>query len=154
MSGVLLAVLKVAYLVLLWVFVLLIANTVRTDLFGRAASANELAPSWAGDGGERPQPPVHVGRLVIISGRATGRSVPLDGVITIGRAADCTLDVDDDYASSRHARLVPQADGGWVLEDLQSTNGTSVNGVRIAGPVRVTSADVIRIGRSQLRLED
>ena len=70
-----------------------------------------------------------------------------------GRAASSAVLVDDDYSSSRHAQLVPVGDGSWVVEDLNSTNGTYVNGTRVTQPTRVGVGDVIRIGRTQLRLE-
>ena len=63
-------------------------------------------------------------RLVVTAGGLTGTSMNLgDQIITIGRADDSTLVLTDDYASARHARLVPQ-DGQWLVEDLGSTNGT------------------------------
>ena len=74
-------------------------------------------------------------KLVVIEGPLNGTIVPLGNVqITIGRAPDSTLIIDDDYASSRHARIYP-SEGSWVVEDLGSTNGTWIDRTRITSPV-------------------
>jgi pSer/pThr/pTyr-binding forkhead associated (FHA) protein len=70
----------------------------------------------------------------------------------IGRGADCQLILDDDYVSTRHARVV-RGDNGIYVEDLGSTNGTYVNGQRITAPTTITLADTIRIGKTILKLE-
>jgi pSer/pThr/pTyr-binding forkhead associated (FHA) protein len=71
--------------------------------------------------------------------------------VLIGRAPECTLVLDDDFASGRHARLFPQ-DGGWAVEDLGSTNGTVLGGVRVAEPTRVDLGVPVRVGRTVLEL--
>lgn len=153
---------KVAFLLLMWLFIIIVANIIRTDMFGRTTTPAELAqqgaqlsPEPAGKPGRfrrrgRGGPP---GRLVVVAGRAAGASAPLSGLIQIGRSAEATIDIDDDYASSHHARLWQQDGGDWVIEDLQSTNGTYVNGIRIDRPTLINRDDIIRIGRSQLKLE-
>jgi pSer/pThr/pTyr-binding forkhead associated (FHA) protein len=73
-------------------------------------------------------------------------------MIMIGRGADCQLILDDDYVSTRHARVVG-APNGIYIEDLGSTNGTYVNGQRITAPTSITLADTVRIGKTMLRLE-
>ncbi len=65
-----------------------------------------------------------------VAGHLFGRSFPLAGVTTVGRAADSTLHFDENGISRAHARLVP-SDGGVQVEDLGSTNGTYLNGKRI-----------------------
>jgi pSer/pThr/pTyr-binding forkhead associated (FHA) protein len=69
----------------------------------------------------------------------------------VGRAASCTLVLDDDYASSRHARFFPR-EGRWYLEDLGSTNGTLVAGQRIGTPVLVPVGTPVRIGLTVIEL--
>jgi pSer/pThr/pTyr-binding forkhead associated (FHA) protein len=58
----------------------------------------------------------------------------------------------DDYASTLHARVEPRRDGIWI-QDVGSTNGTFVNGVRVEAPRKLTPGDVIRIGETDLRFE-
>jgi pSer/pThr/pTyr-binding forkhead associated (FHA) protein len=90
---------------------------------------------------------------MISRGNQAGLSAELaGGVIMIGRGADCQLILDDDYVSTRHARVVSTPNGIYV-EDLGSTNGTYVNGQRITAPTTITLADAVRIGKTMLRLE-
>lgn len=156
MSTILAATLKVVFLALMWLFILFVTNTIRTDLFGRTATAAELS-DVPGPTGARPAARRRrrkgPSRLAVIAGRRTGTEVPLDGEISIGRSVDCVFDIDDDYASGHHAQLWQDSAGRWVITDLQSTNGTYVNGAKIAEPTLVGPNDVIRIGRSQLKLE-
>ncbi len=91
-------------------------------------------------------------KLVVIEGPLNGTIVPLGNVqITIGRAPDSTLVIDDDYASSRHARL-SLADGVWLVEDLGSTNGTFLGRARVSVPTPVEPGAPVRIGRTVLEL--
>jgi pSer/pThr/pTyr-binding forkhead associated (FHA) protein len=82
-----------------------------------------------------------------------GTSLPLsNAAVTVGRAAGSTLVLDDDYASSQHARLVPR-DGIWLIEDLGSTNGTYLDGERITEPTPVPAGARIRVGQTSLELQ-
>ena len=88
-----------------------------------------------------------------MQGPQAGLSAGLaDGVVLIGRGSDCQLILDDDYVSTRHARVVAGDEGPYV-EDLGSTNGTYVNGQRITAPTSVSLVDTIRIGKTVLKLE-
>jgi pSer/pThr/pTyr-binding forkhead associated (FHA) protein len=60
--------------------------------------------------------------------------------------------VRDEFSSGRHARVEPRRDGVWI-EDIGSTNGTFVNGVRLTTPRKLSPGDVIRIGETDLRFE-
>ena len=71
--------------------------------------------------------------------------------ITLGRANDATLVLNDDYASSRHARIFPQ-DGQWIVEDLGSTNGTYLDRQKVTRPTPVPLGVPIRIGKTVLEL--
>ena len=81
-------------------------------------------------------------------GPLSGTSVPLTrNVIVLGRDQACTLVLDDEYASSRHARIFPSGDN-WVLEDLGSTNGTFMDGRRVTEPIQLAVGSQVRIGQT------
>ncbi|MGA4668973.1 FHA domain-containing protein FhaB/FipA [Propionibacteriaceae bacterium Y1923] len=154
MSELIVGALKLAFLAMMWAFILFAANIIRTDMFGRQVATS---PDTAL---EHPAKPRKKRRsrhaptsLVVIEGRQAGLSIPLAGVVGLGRAADSALNIDDDYASTRHAQITMDDNGQWWLEDLNSTNGTSVNTVRVSAPVQVQTGDTIRIGRTVMRLE-
>ena len=73
-------------------------------------------------------------------------------MLKIGRSDDCQLILDDDYVSTRHARIYA-VDSGFLVEDLGSTNGTFLNDVRITAPTPFTLSDTLRIGRTQMVVE-
>lgn len=79
------------------------------------------------------------------------RAVRLDDNLTVGRAPECDLTIDDTYASQQHARVFAR-NGAWYVEDLGSTNGTFVNEQRLAAPAQLTPGDTIRIGTTTLEL--
>jgi hypothetical protein len=153
-----LAVARLGLLLLLWIFVFAVVGVVRRDLFvgarpGRLVSAPRAAAT--GGGGARPAK-VKKGRvahqLVVTAGQLAGTRLTLgESPITIGRAEDSTLVITDDYASARHARLVPRA-GQWYVEDLGSTNGTYLDRSRVSGPTPVPIGVPIRIGRTSIEL--
>jgi len=156
-SALVVAVVKYGLLALLWLFVVLAFRTVRADLFGSkvarvpapvAAAPRAAAPAKPGRQGGRHQ----ARRLVVTEGALAGTTVNLtDSAVTLGRADDSTLVLTDDYASSRHARLVP-VDGGWQVEDLGSTNGTYLSGDKVVRPTPVPLGQPIRIGKTVLEL--
>jgi len=85
-------------------------------------------------------------RLVVKAGAAAGRVFELNReVVIIGRSQQCDLVVEEPELSRQHARFVRQG-GGYLLEDLGSTNGTFVNGVRLTAPRRLQPGDEIRLG--------
>jgi hypothetical protein len=134
---------RAGFLALLWLFVLAALRVVRSDLY--AASGLRAIVS----GGRRP-PRTARGRtprqLLVTAGALAGTRVTLDArPILIGRADDSTLVLDDDYASTRHARIAMQGDE-WYVEDLGSTNGTYVNGMRLAAPVVLRPGDHLQVG--------
>ena len=107
----------------------------------------------------RPHPGARLvagGRLVVVDSPSLdpGLVRVLDSTaLTLGRDAQNDLALDsDDFASARHARIEPRRDGVWV-EDIGSTNGTYVNGARIAKPRVLRDGDVIRVGSTDLRYE-
>ena len=98
-------------------------------------------------------PPVPAGPSSVVVHPADGkpRSVKIGPSMTIGRAPECELLIDDTYASSQHARLFGK-NGSWYVEDLGSTNGTFVNDQKLAAPAMVQPGDKIRIGTTTLEL--
>ncbi len=154
MSELTLTLIKLGFLALLWMFVLSVLSVIRSDLFGakvtgravQAAAAPAPPPKPAKK--KRGQP----GVLTIADGPQAGVSAPLNGdPVIIGRGSDCQIKLDDDYSSTRHARLF-LSDGQWWVEDLGSTNGTYLNGQRLTRPVAAEIGGSIRIGRTTLNL--
>jgi hypothetical protein len=97
-----------------------------------------------------------LGRLVVIEGGKTellpGQSFPLSVVTGMGRALSNTVIVEDAFSSSEHA-LLSLRNNRWWLEDLDSRNGTRLNGERLNAPAIVATGDEIGIGTVRLRLE-
>lgn len=152
----LLLVLKIAFVVLLYLFIWRIVRTASKDLRVPQESFI-LAPSQSKElGAIRDAGPREVGRLVVISSPTleAGEGRMLNSApITVGRGPqnDVTLD-GDDYASAKHARIEPRSDGVWV-EDIGSTNGTYLNGIKLTRARKLTPGDVVRVGETELRYE-
>jgi hypothetical protein len=77
--------------------------------------------------------------------------VPVRGPIIIGRASGSDICIADDFVSNQHARVTPSG-MGVIVEDLQSTNGTVVNGHRVTSPMKLSSGDTITLGDSELKV--
>jgi pSer/pThr/pTyr-binding forkhead associated (FHA) protein len=160
MNALTLTLIRLAFLAVLWLFVIAAVGVVRTDLFGASTAARAQRrprkPSRAAKPPRQPKParpgrgtPSH---LLVTAGALAGTSIGLNNQqITIGRANDATLVLNDDYASSRHARLFPQ-DGQWIVEDLGSTNGTYLDRQKVTQPTPVPPGVPIRIGKTVLEL--
>jgi pSer/pThr/pTyr-binding forkhead associated (FHA) protein len=148
--------LKLAFLVLLYLFIWRIVRSAARDL-RLPQESMILAPQQAAAAGLIPQPAAReLGRLIVVSSPtfADGEVFVLDShPLTIGRAVNNDVSMpDDEYASGRHARFEPRRDGIWV-EDIGSTNGTFVNGIRLTRERKLTPGDVIRVGETDLRFE-
>ena len=140
---------RAGFLALLWLFVLVALRVVRSDLYA-ASGLRALVP------GGRTATRTGRGRtarqLLVTQGALAGTRVSLDSrPILIGRADDSTLVLDDDYASTRHARLSLQGEE-WYVEDLGSTNGTYLDRAKVSGPTRVPLGVPIRIGKTVIEL--
>src|SRR5258708_1645797 len=147
MNALTLTVIRIAFLAVLWLFVIAAVGVVRTDLFGTSVPSRKQARGQRQQRVKPSQPPrpargSRAGRstpqqLLVTAGALAGTSLGLaDQQITIGRANDATLVLNDDYASTRHARLSPQ-DGQWIVEDLGSTNGTYLDRQKVTRPTPV-----------------
>lgn len=175
MSEFTVTVFRFAFFIILWLFVIGVAGVLRRDIFGprrgnrkarRARSKRSAAPAPTPSAAPRqsPLPPAaappgggtsqaHPGAIRVIAGPLAGTSLMLAGApVTFGRAPDNTIVIGDDFASSHHARISAQ-NGAWVLEDLGSTNGTIVDGRRIASPVRLRIGTEITIGHTTLETQ-
>jgi len=154
-----LTLIRVAFLAVLWLFVIAAIGVVRTDLLGTVATKVRRARNQVAPMPQQPRPPrpAKPGRgtprfLVVTEGGLSGVSIDLsDQQITMGRANDATLVLNDDYASTYHARIFPQ-DGQWLVEDLGSTNGTYLDHQKVARPTPVPVGVPIRIGKTVLEL--
>jgi hypothetical protein len=155
-EGVLLL-LKIGFVVLLYLFIWRIVRTASKDL-RLPQESFILAPQEAAAAGlrDRRQPQVQMGRLVVLKSPALDENTEfvLDSAgISIGRGAQNDVPLDDDeFASANHARFEPRRDGVW-LEDIGSTNGTFVNGVKISRPRKLVPGDLVRVGETDLRFD-
>ena len=147
--------LKIAFLVLLYLLIWRIVRTVSRDMRRSYAQESFILPPAAAAGGRLAVAPVG-GKLVVQESPVLGEGVEFEldsAPVTVGRAAQNDVAIEGDkFASARHVRFEPRRDGVWV-SDLGSTNGTYVNGVRIAEARKLAPGDVVRIGETDLRFE-
>jgi pSer/pThr/pTyr-binding forkhead associated (FHA) protein len=166
--------LQIGFLVLLWFFVFAVVYSLRADLFGvrvrkmpEPAAASVPAPTSspsAATTAVAAKPPVKrvkggkattesVSRILITSGPKAGLELPLGTEpLTIGRSSESGLVIRDDYTSSHHARLMLWGDQ-WMIQDLDSTNGTWHDGVRVANPVPIIIGAPIKVGATTFELQ-
>lgn len=114
------------------------------------------APAAADRGrrGREPGPTLPPGPSTLTvqgSGDERPRTVRLAASMTVGRAPECELRLDDTYASQQHARLYAKNDA-WFVEDLGSTNGTFVNDQKLAAPAMLQPGDKVRVGQTVMEL--
>lgn len=168
MSELTLTVMRLGFLAVLWLFVIVAVQVIRSDLFGTRVTQRgsrrtaEARPQQGRQQAAPPQQRQQAGgrqrrgaptKLVVSEGTLTGTTVALQGqTITLGRAHDSTIVLDDDYASSRHARIYPDRDGQWIVEDLGSTNGTYLDRTRLTTPTPIPLGAPIRIGKTVIEL--
>jgi len=156
-----LTLIKLGFLGLLWLFVLSAVSVIRSDMFGERVDPAQLT----GQGRQirnakqgKPGKPAKRRRgaptqLVITEGANVGVTVPLGQLpILLGRGADATIRLDDDYVSTRHARFVPNGED-WYVEDLGSTNGTYIGSQRITTPMVVSTGVQVRLGKTIAELK-
>jgi len=149
-----LLVLKIAFLVLLYLFIWRIVRSAARDL-RLPQESMILSPQQAS--ALLAQPIAReLGRLVVVESGTLeeGDVIAIDSTaLTVGRSSDNDLPLEgDEYASGRHARFEPRRDGVYVA-DVGSTNGTYVNGIRLNGDRKLIPGDVVRVGQTNLRFE-
>lgn len=168
MSELALFLVRTGFLVVLWIFVFNIIAVIRADLFGQKL-VSKVTQANAGQVVSAPVIPVAVPvvanstnpqvvekvtakRLVILQGDRAGTELALDRrEVSIGRAENADLVIRDEFASTHHAKLVLLKDE-WLLQDLNSTNGTFVDGKRVGTPVVVPVNTPIQIGSTVFEL--
>jgi len=148
--------LKIAFLVLLYLFIWRIVRSAARDL-RLPQESMILGPQQAAAAGlVTPSALPELGRLVVLASPALddGDVYTLDThPLTIGRGPGNDVSIpSDEYASGRHARVEPRRDGVWI-EDMGSTNGTFVNGIRLTRERKLVPGDVVRVGETDLRFE-
>ena len=160
MSELTLVLIRFAYLAILWIFVLSAISVIRSDMFGarvpETARGSGPVPTGRKARSNRSKPakprrgtPTAV---AIVEGGNKGEVISLDGApLLIGRGNDAAIRLDDDYVSTRHARIGSSGDQ-WYVEDLGSTNGTYVGSSRISQPTAISLGTQVRIGKSILEL--
>ena len=158
MSELTLVLIRFAFLAILWIFVLSAISVVRSDMFGaridstpradrrerREAEKRRVKPAKRQRGA-----PTHV---LIVSGSNAGEKISLDEApLLIGRGTDAAIRLEDDYVSTRHARIASTGEE-WFVEDLGSTNGTYIGSHRLTQPTTLQLGTSIRIGKTSLEL--
>jgi Inner membrane component of T3SS, cytoplasmic domain len=150
--------LKLAFLVVLYLFVVHVIRSASRERQAPSQDSMILTPAAARAAGLRREAPARRSvRLVVQRSPSLeeGDEFPLNSApVTLGRAGQNDLVLGgDEFASARHARIEVRGDGVWV-QDLDSTNGTYVNGSRVAGAQRLDTGDVLRVGETDLRVEE
>jgi hypothetical protein len=148
-----LLVLKLAFLVLLYLFIWRIVRSAARDV-RMPQESFVLAPGSVPGLGQDAQ--IHSGRLVVVKSPALDEDDELEldsAALLLGRGSGNDVNLArDEYASSNHARVEPRRDGVWV-EDVGSTNGTYLNGIRLTRAKKLEPGDVLRVGETELRYE-
>lgn len=152
MSELTLFLVRFAYLAILWIFVLSAVSVIRSDMFGARVPTDREAKKRA-KAPKTPKPrrgaPTHV---LVVEGSNAGATAALSAApILIGRGSDAAIRLEDDYVSTRHARIAASGDQ-WFVEDLGSTNGTYLGSSRITQPTTLALGAQVRIGKTILEL--
>jgi len=148
-----LLVLKLAFLVLLYLFIWRIVRSAARDV-RMPQESFVLAPGSVPGLGAQPQ--IQSGRLVVVKSPALDEDDELlldSAALLVGRGSGNDVNLArDEFASSNHARVEPRRDGVWV-EDVGSTNGTYLNGIRLTHAKRLAPGDILRVGETEMRYE-
>ena len=169
MSELTLTVIRVGLVALLWIFVFSVVGVLRGDLYGTRVltrgkpkaerrAARELVAESSQAAGQVAHKPSRAsgrrvpGTLTVTEGALAGTTVPLKETgVLLGRNPECTLVLEDDFASGRHARIF-RRDAGWFVEDLGSTNGTFLGSNKLTQPTPVQVGSTLRIGKTVFEL--
>ncbi len=156
MSELALTLIRLGFLAVLWLFVLSAVSVVRSDMFGSRIDTPK-------GGTAKPAKPVKPPRqrrssravptnLTVTDGPNAGQVIPLaEGPLLLGRGTDAALRLDDDYVSTRHARIATNGEQ-WFVEDLGSTNGTYLGSQRVTSPTPIAIGTPVRLGKTVVEL--
>jgi pSer/pThr/pTyr-binding forkhead associated (FHA) protein len=148
---------RFAYLAILWIFVLSALSVVRSDMFGARVDSTPRADRRAERQSRQGRKPARRPRgapthVAVVDGPDAGATASLDdGPVLIGRGTDAAIRLDDDYVSTRHARIASSGDQ-WFVEDLGSTNGTYIGAHRLTAPTTLQLGSKVRVGKTTLEL--
>ncbi len=169
MSELTLTVIRIGFVALIWLFVFSVVGVLRGDLYGtrvltrgqqKPARRAEREPVAKPSQAKRSVTPSRARSsnkrtptsLTVTEGTLAGTTVSLkETVVLLGRNPECTLVLDDDFASGRHARIF-RRDAGWFVEDLGSTNGTYLGSSKLTQPMPVEVGSTLRIGKTVFEL--
>lgn len=144
--------LKFGFLIVLYLFLLWIARSALKELRTTSAPAPEATGFHpVGPGGRAPGTDA---TLVVVKGGGLepGERYDLFGGLTIGRSSEADVRIEDRFASGVHARIYSRS-GGYYVEDMNSTNGSYLNGGELRGESRLNDLDEVRIGDTEFRFE-
>jgi pSer/pThr/pTyr-binding forkhead associated (FHA) protein len=156
MSELALTLIRLGFLAVLWLFVLSAISVVRSDMFGSRVDT----PKGTTGKAAKTVKPLRQRRasraiptnLTVTDGPNTGQVIPLtEGPLLLGRGTDAALRLDDDYVSTRHARIATNGEQ-WFVEDLGSTNGTYLGSQRVTAPTPIALGTPVRLGKTIVEL--
>jgi len=151
---------RIGFVAVLWIFILSLLSVIRADLYGRRVisriakqNAPDLTAGSAANLGIEDVEGFDPTEIAVITGRTAGTNISLEGKkeVLIGRAPSSDMVIGDEFASSMHAKLV-HVGSDWVLQDLNSTNGTHLDGKKLTTPETIRPGMTIRIGTTTFEL--
>jgi len=151
---------RIGFVAVLWIFILSLLSVIRADLYGRRViskiarqNAPQLTAGSAASLGIEDVEGFDPSEIAVLTGRTAGNNILLEGKkeILIGRAPSSDMVIGDEFASSMHAKLV-HVGSDWVLQDLNSTNGTHLDGKKLTTPETIRPGMTIRIGTTTFEL--
>jgi len=159
LSELTLVLIRFAYLAILWIFVLSCISVIRSDMFGarvarQGATGGQSRRERRSKSKSKPAKPRRgvPTQVVIVEGGNKGEAISLEQApLLIGRGNDAAIRLDDDYVSTRHARIASSGEQ-WFVEDLGSTNGTYVGSSRISQATAIQLGSQVRIGKTIMEL--
>ncbi|MDY6794828.1 MAG: FHA domain-containing protein [Actinomycetota bacterium] len=143
---------EIAYIILRYVFLILLIAFVLAVSW---VIYREMSPARGASRGERilkQRRQRSRKASLVVSGSSSRRKAPvfeLGDEMLVGRAGECGISIEDEFASNLHAKIYQQ-EGRYYVEDLGSTNGTYVNGRRITYPTELRPGDLVKVGRTVL----